>query len=295
MKKVLITGKNSYVGTNIEDWLKRTPDVFEVDTVDTFRDHWKQADFSKYNVVFHVAGITHVNAKKSMEPLFRQVNTDLTIEIAKWAKRCGVHQFIFMSSMIVYHESRSLKKCILMRSTKPSPNGFYGDSKLQAEIGLTALEDDFFKVCILRPPMIYGPNCKGNFLRLAKPATITPIFPAFHNQRSMLYIINLAEFVRYCILLELSGTYFPQNKEYADTVEIVKFFAEYNNHKLYVWRWLNIFVYIGSLFLNSLNKMFSTYCYEHEMSKYEFDYQLVSQQDSFKSISIKDIESMKAK
>ncbi len=287
MKKVLISGANSYVGTNVENWLKKNPDEFVVDTVSTFDDEWKKADFSLYDVVFHVAGIAHVDAKKKMEPLYRKVNTDLTIEVATWAKEKGVKQFIFMSSGIVFKESKSLKANIITPDTKPEPNGFYGDSKLQAEIGLHKLEDKSFKVVILRPPMIYGPNCKGNFLRLARLATKTPIFPAFHNKRSMLYIDNLAEFVKQAILRELNGVYYPQNKELADTVEIVKAFAKQNNHKLHVWKWLNLFVYIGSPFLKSLNKMFADSYYLPEMSIYDFEYQIVSQDDGFKNITIK--------
>lgn len=286
MKRVLITGANSYVGTNIEAWLIKTPEEFQVDTVSTFDEEWKKADFSKYDSVFHVAGIAHVDAKKKMEPLYRKVNTDLTIEVATWAKKHGVKQFIFMSSGIVFKESKSLKANVVTPNTEPNPNGFYGDSKLQAEIGLHKLEDDKFKVLILRPPMIYGPNCKGNFMRLAKLGTVTPIFPAFHNKRSMLFIDNLAEFVKQAISREISGTYYPQNSELADTVEIVKAFAKQNNHKLHVWKWLNIFVYIGSPFIRSLNKMFADFYYIPEMSKYDFDYQIVSQEDSFKNISL---------
>lgn len=286
MKKVLITGENSYVGTNVEAWLKKTPELFEVDTVSTFNDEWKQADFTKYDVVFHVAGIAHVDAKKKMEPLYRKVNTGLTLEVAEWAKQRGVKQFIFMSSGIVFRESKSLKANVVTPETEPNPNGFYGDSKLQAEIGLHRLESETFKIVILRPPMIYGPNCKGNFMRLAKLGTVTPIFPAFHNKRSMLFIDNLAECVKQIILREESGTFYPQNKELADTVEIAKAFAKLNNHKLHVWRWLNIFVYIGSLFIRSLNKMFADFYYVPEMSQYDFDYQIVSQEDSFKNISL---------
>ena len=286
MKKVLITGANSYVGTNVENWLKKNPNEFEVETISTFNNEWKKADFSLYDVVFHVAGIAHVDAKKKMEPLYRKVNTDLTIEVATYAKEKGVKQFIFMSSAIVFKESKSLKASIITPETKPEPNGFYGDSKLQAENGLHKLEDDSFKVVVLRPPMIYGPNCKGNFLRLARLATKTPVFPAFHNKRSMLYIDNLAEFVRQTILRELNGTYYPQNKELVDTVEIVRTFAKQNNHKLHVWKWLNIFVYIGSPFLKSLNKMFADSYYLPEMSKYDFEYQIVNQEDSFKGITI---------
>ena len=286
MKRVLITGANSYVGTNVEAWLKKEPEQFEVDTVSTFDDEWKKADFSKYDVVFHVAGIAHVDAKKKMEPLYRKVNTGLTLEVAEWAKKNGIKQFIFMSSGIVFRESKSLKANVVTPETQPNPNGFYGDSKLQAEIGLHKLEDERFKVAILRPPMIYGPNCKGNFMRLAKLGTVTPIFPKFHNKRSMLYIDNLAEFVKQIIVREKSGTFYPQNKELADTVEIAKAFAKQNNHKLHVWRWLNIFVYIGSPFIRSLNKMFADFYYVPEMSQYDFDYQLVSQEDSFKSITL---------
>lgn len=286
MKRVLITGANSYVGTNIENWLKKTPEEFQVDTVDTFGDNWKKADFTQYDAVFHVAGIAHVDAKPSMEPLYRKVNTGLTLEIAQYAKEHGVKQFVFMSSMIVFHESKSLKPQVLTLESQPAPNGFYGDSKLQAEIGLKAMEDESFKVVLLRPPMIYGPGCKGNFLRLCKLATVTPVFPAFHNKRSMLYIDNLAEFVKQVIARELSGTFYPQDKELADTVEIAKAFAKMNGHKLFVWKWLNIFVYLGSPVINALNKMFDTYYYDPAMSQMDFEYQLVSQEEAFQHIDI---------
>ena len=286
MKKVLITGANSFVGTSVENWLKKVPGEFSVDTVDTLGDKWKEADFTLYDTVFHVAGIAHVDAKPSMEPLYRKVNTGLTLEIARHAKDHGVKQFVFMSSMIVYHESRSLKAQVLTHETQPAPNGFYGDSKLQAEIGLQALACDTFKVALLRPPMIYGPGSKGNFLRLCKLATVTPVFPAFHNKRSMLYIDNLAEFVRQTVLRELSGTFYPQDRELADTVHIAKTFAAMNGHKLFVWKWLNVFVYMGSPFVNALNKMFATYYYDPAMSRMDFDYQVVSQEEAFRRIDI---------
>ncbi len=288
MKRVLITGANSYIGTSVEKWLLESDD-FSVDTVDTMNGVWKTADFSQYDTVFHVAGIAHVDAKKSMESLYYQVNRDLTIEIATHAKASGVKQFIFMSSMIVYHESKSLKSEVITAETKPCPNGFYGNSKLEAEIGINQLADDRFKVVVLRPPMIYGPNCKGNFMRLVWLAGKTPIFPAFHNQRSMLYIDNLCEFVKQVIVRDLSGTFCPQNKELADTVQIVSFFANKKKHRLHVWRWLNMFVYLGSPFINSLNKMFATYYYDEDFSKVDFAYQVVSETESFECIA-KDLE-----
>lgn len=90
MKRVLITDANSFVGTNIEQWLDKSFDgtekLFKVDTVDTMNEAWKQADFSKYDVVFHVADIAHVDPKPEMAPLYNKVNCDLAIEVAKWAK-----------------------------------------------------------------------------------------------------------------------------------------------------------------------------------------------------------------
>lgn len=286
MKKVLITGANSYVGTNIEKWLLKEPESFQVDTADTFDNKWKKYDFSKYDVVFHVAGIAHVDPKPEMAPLYYKVNRDLTIEIAKHAKDNGVKQFIFMSSGIVYHASKSLKGNVMTPETEPNPNDFYGDSKLQAEKGLEELMCPTFKITILRPPMIYGPNCKGNFLRLGWLATKTPIFPAWHNRRSMLYIDNLAEFVKQLILREKEGYFYPQNKDLSDTVEIVRYFALKYNKKIWISKVFNPFVVIGSWFLPQIPKMFADSYYIPEMSKYEFDYQIVSLKESMKTLEI---------
>lgn len=286
MKKILITGAGSYVGESVRDYiLADSSGDFSIDTVDTFGDKWRKSNFEEYDVVFHVAGIAHVNADPKMEPLYYKVNRDLALEVAKHAKECGVGQFIFMSSQIVFHESQSLKEEILTINTKENPNGFYGDSKLQAENGLHELEDETFKVCILRPPMIYGPNSKGNFPRLIELAQKTPIFPVYHNKRSMLYIDNLAEFVKQAILRDLSGTFYPQNAELSDTVEIIRFFAKKAGHKIWFSSLFNPCVYIGSHLIQPINKMFGTYYYDPEMSKMNFDYQLVSLEESLDRIA----------
>ena len=293
MTKVLITGAGSYVGESVRKYILNSSKDFQIDAVDTMgtstgsgqAKYWKNVDLSQYDVVFHVAGIAHVNADPKMEPLYYKVNRDLTIKVTKYAKEAGVKQFIFMSSQIVFHESQSLKGEVLTAETKENPNGFYGDSKLQAELGIKPLEDANFKVCILRPCMIYGPNAKGNFLRLAKLATKVPVFPEWHNKRSMLYIDNLAEFVKQTIERQLSGTFYPQNREQADTVEIIRFFAKEAGHKVWITRLFNPCVWLGSFVLQPINKMFATYYYDPEMSKYDFDYQLVSLEESLKRVA----------
>ncbi len=286
MKRILITGANSFVGSSVENWLSQWPSEYQVDTVDTMNDVWRKADFAKYDVVFHVAGIAHVDPKPEMASLYYKVNRDLTIEIARHAKQCGVKQFIFMSSMIVYHASKSLRGTVIDRNTVPAPNDFYGDSKLQAEQGLERLRTSDFHMAILRPCMIYGTNGKGNFQHLARLALKTPIFPAWHNKRSMLYIDNLCEFVKQAIDRNLSGIFHLQNKEFADTVEIVKYYAKANNHRLLCSRVLNPLVWGGALLLKPLCKMFANQYYTPELTTCDFDYQLVSFEDSLKHIQL---------
>jgi len=291
MKKVLITGAGSYIGTKVQQWLNEASDgdkkMFQVDAVDTINDHWKQADFSKYDVVYNVAGIAHVKAAKGEGPLYYTVNKDMVIAIAKAAKKAGVKQFIHMSSMIVYKEVKTLEGKQIHKDTKPEPNGFYGDSKLQGELGVQALADKEFKVCVMRPPMIYGPGCRGNFPRLVWLVQKTPIFPAWHNKRSMLYIDNLCEFVKQLILHEMEGTVFPQNAEYADTVEIIRYYAKTSGKKIWITRLFNPLIWLFGDYVRVLGKMFSNSTYDMEMSKYPFEYHVVSLQDSFKGIEAK--------
>ena len=293
MKKILITGAGSYVGENVRKYIMQTAgDQFVINAVDTFGDNWKKADFSQYDVVYHVAGIAEVNGKKGMEQLYYKVNTDLTIEIAKHAQANGVKQFIFMSSMIVYKETQSLKGNIITPESMPAPNGVYGDSKLKAEEGLKKVSGCFsggqevaegesrMKVCILRPPMIYGPNSKSNLLRLGRLGTKVPFFPNWRNKRSMLYIDNLGEFVKQAVLRELEGTFYPQNRELSATVDIIRFFAKAAGHRIWITKLLNPFVWLGSFVLQPVIKMFADSYYVPEMSDYGFEYQIVSFEES---------------
>lgn len=241
MKNILITGKNSYIGTSFENWLKRQPDKYKVDTIDMKDGSWKKKDFSQYDVVFHVAGIAHVSSDPKIEDLYYKVNRDLTIETAEKAKAEGVKQFIFMSSIIVYGDGSSSKR-VIDKNTVPTPSNFYGDSKLQAEEGISHLECDDFKIVVIRPPMIYGKGSKGNYPRLAIMAKKIPVFPDINNERSMLHIDNLCEFIKIMINYEETGLYFPQNREYVKTSEMVRTIAEVHGKKIWMIRWMNWFI-----------------------------------------------------
>lgn len=284
MKHVLITGAGSYIGTKVEKWLQQYPDDFEVDAVDTVDGCWKRTDFSKYDIVYNVAGIAHVKAAKGEELLYYAINRDMVIEIAKTAKAAGVKQFIHMSSMIVYKEVKTLEGKQIYNDTEPTPNGFYGDSKLQGELGIRELDSPSFKVCILRPPMIYGPGCKGNFPRLVWLAQRTPAFPAWHNKRSMLYIDNLCEFVRQAIIHECQGVFYPQNSEYADTVEIIRYYAKSAGRKIWITKLFNPFIWLLGDHVRAIGKMFSNSTYDMKMSEYGFDYRVKNLLESFEGI-----------
>lgn len=278
MKKILITGANSYIGTSFEKYVSQWPDKYETVTVDMLDGSWKEKSFSGYDTVFHVAGIAHSdNGKISMEKekLYYSVNTDLTIETAKKAKSEGVTQFIFMSSAIVYGESAPIgKQKIITKDTPLSPANCYGDSKVQAENGLKALEDDEFKVVILRPPMIYGKGSKGNYPVLAKFARKLPMFPYVKNERSMLYIGNLVEFVRLMIENGERGVFWPQNAEYSNTSELVKKIAATHGKKVLLVKGFGWFLKILSRFTGLVNKAFGNLTYERTMSVYKEEYQL---------------------
>src|SRR5690554_1264333 len=264
MKRVLITGKNSYIGTSLENWLMREPDKYKVDTVDMKDGSWKEKDFSSYDVVFHVAGIAHVSSDPKMEDLYYKVNRDLTIEAAKKAKAEGVKQFIFMSSIIVYGDSSSSKR-VIDRNTIPTPSNFYGNSKLQAEEGIKGLKSDDFNIVILRPPMIYGKGSKGNYPKLAKVAQKSPVFPDIDNERSMLHIDNLCEFIKLIIDNEESGLFFPQNKEYVKTSEMVRLIAEVYGKKILLTKAFNPILKL-MFGIGVVNKVFGNLVYEKSMS-----------------------------
>lgn len=287
MKKILITGANSYIGTSFEKYIKENfPDQYAVDTVDMIDGSWRQKDFSEYDSIFHVAGIAHSdNGKISDEKskLYYAVNTDLTVETAKKAKADGAGQFVFMSSAIVYGESAPIGKTkVITRDTPVSPANCYGDSKVQAENGIRPLNDENYKVVILRPPMIYGKGSKGNYPLLAKIALKTPMFPHVKNERSMLYIENLCEFVRLMVENGEQGTFWPQNDEYSNTSELVKAIAEAHGKKVRLIKGFGWALKIMSHVTGLVNKAFGSLSYDKAMSQYKENYRLKNLDDSIK-------------
>ena len=291
MKKVLITGANSYIGMSFEQYAaEHYNEWLQVDTVDMIDGSWRQKDFSAYDIVFHVAGLAHAdvgNVTDEVKAKYYAINTDLAIETARKAKTDGVKQFVFMSSAIVYGDSAPYGKIKrITRNTEPQPANFYGDSKWRADQGVRELADENYTVCVLRPPMIYGKGSKGNYPTLAKMAKKLPVFPDIKNERSMLYIENLCEFLCQVMIRGEGGIFWPQNAEYTRTSEMVKMIAEATGHKMLVSKALNwvvgFAVRIPGKIRGLANKAFGNQSYDQSMSRYEFDYQVIDLKTSIK-------------
>lgn len=283
MKKILITGKDSYIGVSFENYIRQF-DGYSVETVDMIDGSWRDMSFAQYDVVFHVAGIAHSDFGKISEErksIYYKVNTDLAIETAEKAKAEGVKQFVFMSSASVYGESAPIGKSKrITKDTQPSPANYYGDSKVQAEKGLELLKGDDFKIVVLRPPMIYGENCKGNYPTLSKFAKKLPAFPYIRNERSMLYIGNLTEFIKLMIDNNEDGVFFPQNAEYTNTSELVKLISQVHNKHLLLIKGFSWALKIMSKLTGLVNKAFGNLTYDMELSEYKCNYRKYSLKES---------------
>lgn len=281
-KRVLITGAGSYIGESFRTYAaEHYPDNFLIDAVDMIDPTWKDMDFSSYDIVYHVAGLAHAdigNVDETTKEKYYSINTDLAFEVCKKAKAEGVKEFVFMSSMIVYGDSAPYgKKKVVDEHTVPVAVNFYGDSKLQADVAVRSFAEDKFKVIVLRPPMIYGKGSKGNYPTLAKLAKKLPIFPNLDNERSMLHIDNLCEFLCQIMLVKEikknAVVLIPQNGEYTRTSEIVKEICDVIDSRIFITKLLNPVVKIlGKIpgkISKVVNKAFGNNCYYMPISDYE--------------------------
>ncbi len=290
-KSVLITGAGSYIGKSFTGYCESHYPNIRCTSIDMVDGSWRDYDFSGFDTVFHVAGIAHADVGRvllSAQEEYYKINTDLAIETAKKAKAAGCAQFIFMSSMIVYGGQDYVTEY-----TEPKPLNFYGNSKWLADKGIRFLaseveEKGSFKVATLRPPMIYGKGSKGNYRRLSSLAKQMPCFPAVDNRRSMLYIDNFCEFVSLLMLSGESGVYFPQNREYSNTGELVKLIRAAHGKKVRLSKALAVGAKMAERMpirrmREQVGKAFASSYYDSVLSVYDgLEYQVVGLEDSIR-------------
>lgn len=302
MKRILITGANSYIGTSLERYLLEYNDLqgrelYRVDTVSQRDSRWEEHDLRGYDAVFQASGIAHADTgavSRERQALYYQVNCDLAVHTAQKAQAAGVGLFIYPSSVIVYGDSAPYGKTRMITAQTPAECAhFYGDSKIRAEEALRRLEAGEepwadgkslagekpsadgtagagMQVAILRLPMVYGRGSKGNYPLLAKLAGRLPFFPDVKNQRSMIYIENLCEFIRQRIEEGKGGLYFPQNPEYTTTSRMVQEIAAARGKKLRLLKVMNPLVALAARVPGKIgvmaNKAFGNMTIDMDMS-----------------------------
>ena len=283
MKKVLIIGENSYIG---ESFIKATEEKgMDITVVSSFDDKWKEADFSDFDSVLHVAGLAHVSKDKSLEPAYYKINRDLAIEAAEYAKKNGAKQFVFMSSIIIYGKDGRIGEKRQVSVQDYAPEDFYGDSKLQADLAIQKSADENFKTVVIRTPMVYGESCKGNFPKLIKAARKLPFFPDIQNERSMIYIGNLTEFIRLAIENEISGVFYPQNSEYVCTSKAVRDMAALCGKKMRLTKIFNPILSLLSKRVGFINKVFGSKTYDLKLSDtFDGKYNIYDYEESLKRV-----------
>jgi len=274
MIKILITGTNSYIGTSFNKWVSQYPDKYFVETISVRNDHWKERSFADYDVVLHTAAIVHV--KENDTDKYFKVNRDLAVEVAEKAKHEGVKQFVFLSTMGVYGTETGH----ITKTTRPDPKTYYAKSKYDAEQSLKMLATDEFKIAILRPPLVYGRGCKGNYQRLVKISLRFPFFPRLNNKRSIIYIDNLSEFIKVLIDECSGGLFFPQNKDYLNTTALVELIAEIHGKRIVCTQMFNWIIPMLMKVSGSSRKVFGSFYYDKDMDKLDREYNVQSFKDS---------------
>jgi len=258
MKKILITGANSYIGMSFERYMQQWPEDYQVDTVDMIDGSWRETSFAGYNAVFHVAGIAHQKETAENAPLYYKVNRDLAAETARKVRAEGVRHFVFLSTMAVY----GVDEGMISPTTQPHPVSHYGKAKWEAEQLLEPLRDAGFAIAVMRPPMVYGDGCKGNYQALVKLAKIMPVFPDYLNKRSMIHIDRLVQYVKNLIDNEADGLFLPQDEDYVCTCRMVQGIAHSMGKNMRLWKLLNPAVSLAKKFTTAGKKAFGDLYYE---------------------------------
>jgi UDP-glucose 4-epimerase len=220
---VVITGKNGYIGSNLANFLRERG--INAVTVGV-REKISNDIFKNADVVVHCAAIVH-SPQITDEKIYDDVNFKLSVKLAKLAKKSGVKHFIFLSTMSVY----GINEGVITKSTPLKPTTPYGKSKLKAEEELKKIADDNFALTIVRPPMVYGKGCGGNYNTLRKLALLSPVFPDTQNKKSMIYSDNLSQCLFEIITKKICGVILPKNKFDVNTAYMAVQIAKANGKK----------------------------------------------------------------
>lgn len=229
MKKLLITGSSGFVG---KYFIKKYKDNYEIKTFSFLKDDINSLDCSDVDVVFHLSALVHQMDGASCEE-YERVNVSQTLQLAKKAKESGVKHFVFMSTVKVYGEETDSK---YSENSICNPEDEYGKSKLKAELEVQKIEDEDFKVSIIRTPIVYGYGVKANIKSLINLVNKVPLLPfgKIENKRSMVYIGNLCHLVDEIIIQKKSGIFLACDDEPLSTSKLIDLIAKNLAKKTYL-------------------------------------------------------------
>ena len=228
MKNILLTGSNGFVGSYFKD---NYNEKYNIDTFSFLNDKLEELNLSNINTIIHLSALVHQMGGASKEE-YEKVNVIQTIDLAKKAKNSGVKHFIFMSTIAVY----GVETGIIKKDIKCNPITDYGKSKLKAEIELEKLEDDNFKISIVRPPIVNGLNAPGNMkslISLVNKVSVLP-FGKIQNKRSMVYVGNLCHLIDEIMIQEKAGMFLASDDEPLSTTRLIELIANGLDKKVYL-------------------------------------------------------------
>lgn len=213
--KILLTGASGFIGSY---FLHSYGTLFTIEAF-SFRNKLSALHFDHHDVVVHLAALVH-QMRGAEDQAYQTINVDKTVTLAKRAKEAGVRHFVFMSSVKVYGEENSTP---YSEQSPCHPKDPYGKSKLEAEKALLALEDDTFKVAIIRTPVVYGEGVKANILKLIKLTDSYRALPfgGIHNRRSMVYVGNLTHLIAEVIRQKKEGVFLAGDGAPLSTSELI--------------------------------------------------------------------------
>ncbi len=233
----------------------------------------KDFDFSEVDTVLHVAAIVH-QSKKIPESEYFRVNRDMCIEVAKFAKESGVHQFVFLSTVKVYGEFNP-DSGPWTENSECRPDDPYGKSKYEAELELRKLEDENFIVSVIRTPLVYGKEVKANMLSIMKLIDRWRILPFknINNKRSFTYAKNLVGFIDRIIEKRASGIFIAMDSEPLSTTQLVQYIARYLNKKMILVGIPRVFISLGEKLIPKIfDRLYGSFEMENSKTLQSLDF-----------------------
>jgi nucleoside-diphosphate-sugar epimerase len=241
LTRILITGAGSFIGTNFI----RCSSFSDIEEVCVRSISVDEIDFQGVDVVFHLAAIVH-QSKRINSRVYHQVNMELPVKIAAKAKKEGVKQFVFMSTVKVYG-NYSPETGPWTEDSECFPVDSYGQSKFEAELELKKLKSDDFAVAIVRTPIVYGNGVVANMLKLISMVRSLPMLPfaGISNNRHFTYIDNLVGFLDRIIEIRASGTFIAMDNHGISTTTLIKLLSDSLHTRPYLFKLPGFLVRLG--------------------------------------------------